>query len=195
MADYGLSFSPDLANRFRASLNNPTGAGQLSPQVGQALQVLSLHIPDFVGGSPILPDSLLRPRLGGFTPDAAVRAQTAGSSAAPLMPAPGRAEPTPAPDSSLSVFAPSIPSASRDSGSASPFSKPTDTGPSSGITTAPPPPNWVYGADPANRQPPGSTGPAPGGGAQTPAPVGESSPLSDLVDAFLRGGDSGRGRL
>src|SRR4051794_14835583 len=109
MADtlYGYSFTPDLANRFRSALNG--GPTQISPQAGQALQTISLHLPSFLGSGATAPDALLRPRLGGFTPDTAVRAMTSGSSAPPpsALPPPAAAPP-PGPDSPpLSVFTPS----------------------------------------------------------------------------------------
>jgi hypothetical protein len=59
----GLSFTPGLGQRFRNSLN-----GQLPNGVSEALQVLSLRLPQFLGGNPIAPDSLLRGGIPGAPP-------------------------------------------------------------------------------------------------------------------------------
>lgn len=73
----GYSFTPGLANRFKTAANGP---GQLGNNASQALQILSLHLPDQLQGHAPAPDDLLR-GSGGLTPDTAVRAQTSGISA------------------------------------------------------------------------------------------------------------------
>lgn len=61
--DNGYSFTPGSQQRFRDTLNQPQG--QLSPFANEALKVLSLHLPNLLGGAPIAPDALLRPQPGG----------------------------------------------------------------------------------------------------------------------------------
>lgn len=179
MADlYGYNFSPDLANKFRSSLNNPTGASQLGPQVGQALRVISLHLPGFTGGSPIAPDGLLRPSRS-FTPDAAVRAQTTGvppSSGPQSAPAQTPAQ-TPA-QSSLQLM-PRIPF-----GGSAP-----DNGPES--TFGPMPlPRINFGEPPNGNGAPVPAAPAPPSASPVGGPAGggmdRQNPLSGLLDAILR---------
>jgi hypothetical protein len=93
--DLGQSFDPGLASRFRRSLSSPTGSSYLP---GSALQVLSLFLPSFIGGSPIAPTDLLKPRMGGYSPDSAIRAYTTGVSSTTESPAPSSPGPSqPAP--------------------------------------------------------------------------------------------------
>jgi hypothetical protein len=42
--------------------------GKLGPQSNEALQVLALRLPEVLGGSPIAPGDLLKPRMGGSAP-------------------------------------------------------------------------------------------------------------------------------
>lgn len=78
MAEPGYNFTPGLANRFRSALNGQ--ANQLGANATQALQILSLHLPDVIGGHAPAPDALLRGGAG-IRPDAAVRTMTSGQSA------------------------------------------------------------------------------------------------------------------
>lgn len=173
---YGYNFSPDLANKFRSSLNSPTGASQLGPEVGQALRVISLHLPEFTGGSPIAPDSLLRPSHS-FTPDTAVRAQTAGipppSSPAPPQVA-GPSLVTSRPITSMPMprvpFAGSLP----------------DNGP--GTSTSFGLPNINFGGQPNNGDVAPAPTPAPTVGGPAGGGMDTQNPLSGLLDAFLRTG-------
>jgi len=180
MADlYGYSFSPDLANKFRSSLNNPTGAAQLGPEVGQALRVISLHMPAFTGGAPIAPDSLLRPRLGGFSPDTAVRAQTTGTPPSPSS--------LPAPSASPSVAA-WRPSLGPGAAGTSPFGTTAiDSGPSP--SALPPSPTWTFNDPGAGRGTTPDPNPAPSGpigGSPVGSGIDTQNPLSSLLDAFMR---------
>lgn len=195
---FGYSFSPDLANKFKTSLNNPTGASQLPNNVGQALQVLSLHLPSFLGGSPIAPDALLRP--GHFTPQSAVTGTTAPPPSS--LPSPAAAPPPSPSTPPLSIFNPTPgggPSAPPSGGPPqlpqpgpfaprplprspqppnTPFVNPRDPGPEA---AAPPGvPNFDF------HGPPPDAGPPQGGNA--PMPGGGQSPLLDLIDKFLGGG-------
>lgn len=52
---------------------------QNAPDAGSALKVLSLNLPNVLGGSPIAPDALLRPGLS-------VNAQVGGTAPAPAVP-------------------------------------------------------------------------------------------------------------
>lgn len=163
---YGYSFSPDLSNKFRSSLNNPSGASQLGPQVGQALKVLSLHLPAFAGGAPIAPDALLRPSHP-FTPDAGARTGMSGVPAGITQP----------PQS-----APRLPSIPFGGGG------PDFGGTSSSANAAPGLPTISFGGgNPANpvTEPPSMPAPGPGTGS-----VGSSGDqgggLGGLLDAFLR---------
>src|SRR5262245_1441107 len=58
----GYEFQPDQEKRLRTNIN------QLSPFASQALQVLSLRLPNILGGRPISPDALLREAMGGTAP-------------------------------------------------------------------------------------------------------------------------------
>jgi hypothetical protein len=86
----GLSFTPGLGQRFRNSLN-----GQLPNGVSEALQVLSLRLPQFLGGNPIAPDALLRPSpfRGGPPPSPSMLPSPSGPSRPldPSVPAPSAA--------------------------------------------------------------------------------------------------------
>ena len=59
---FGYSFQPGLQQRFTNALNGQ--AAQLPPTATQALQVLSLHLPQLLQGAPIAPDALLQARHG-----------------------------------------------------------------------------------------------------------------------------------
>jgi len=81
---FGYSFTPGLQRRFANSIN---GQSPLTPGQSQALQVLALRLPGFLGGATPAPDALLRPSVGGLRPDTAVRAQVAPPQAAVTPPA------------------------------------------------------------------------------------------------------------
>lgn len=134
MANLGYTFTPGLANRFRSAANAP---GQLGSNASQALQILSLHLPDVLQGHPAAPDDLLR-GSGGLTPDTAVRAQTSGNSGLGTPPGgSGVSSPSLNP-SPLAIATPAMASLtsaainpSSSSTSASPFPQQSDAGPSS----------------------------------------------------------------
>lgn len=163
----GYSFTPDLANRFKASLNSPTGASPLPQNVGQALQVLSLHLPAFAGGSPIAPDALLNPSAP-FRPDPGYNPPVPpggpGVSPPTSPPAPPRLPPS-GPGGPGNPFGPSGP----------------DTGNGGGGGENPPPPNIIF-------TPPGVGGPP----ARDPEPPGLDSGPTDTTST---GGDGGNGGL
>jgi hypothetical protein len=143
-----FTFTPQ-ANK---SLSTQINGGNLSPYASQALQMLSLHLPQFLGGSPIAPDALLRPQPGGNSLTSALQSQL--GAAPPPIPSgstlgggqlpPGLAPASPFSGSPLGALAgsalnPTTPG--NDSGTASPGSL-TPTGPSQGSGT-PPSPNFV----------------------------------------------------
>jgi hypothetical protein len=64
----GYSVSPDQSDQMKKGFNN----GQFTPQGGSALQILNMRLPGLLGGSPIAPDGLLRPRVGGGSPTGSV---------------------------------------------------------------------------------------------------------------------------
>jgi hypothetical protein len=174
----GYSFSPGLQQRFRGALSGQPN--QISPNTSQALQVLSLHLPSFIGGAPIAPDALLRAG-GQVRPDTAVRAATTGTPAPapPLPPAPAAAAPSPT-GSPLSVSAPSV---------GGPTPGPDIRSLLSAITGAPAPaPSAV--AAPSDTGPAGGSGPAasPGFIYRNPRPDGGGSSLSDLMGSLFGGG-------
>jgi hypothetical protein len=76
---FGYSFTPGLQRRFTNAIN---GQSVLTPGQSQALQVLALRLPGFLGGAAPAPEALLRRPVGGLRPDAAVRAQVAPPQAA-----------------------------------------------------------------------------------------------------------------
>lgn len=65
-----FNFSTDTKKNYLQTVN------QNAPDAGAALKVLSLNLPNFVGGSPIAPDALLRPGLS-------TNAQIGGTGSAP----------------------------------------------------------------------------------------------------------------
>lgn len=75
-----FDFSADTKKNYLQTVN------QNAPDAGAALKVLSLNLPNFVGGSPIAPDALLRPGLS-------TAAQVGGTAPAPPPPV---ATPSPA---------------------------------------------------------------------------------------------------
>ncbi len=81
MPNFGYQFTPGLQDQFRRSLSGQ--AAGLPANASQALQVLSLSLPSFLGGSPPAPDALLRPGVNRGTPDLAVRGQVSGVPAGP----------------------------------------------------------------------------------------------------------------
>jgi hypothetical protein len=100
-------FTPDLQDSFRRSLN---GQGATLPaNASQALQVLSLHLPQVLGGAPPAPDAPLRPQVGGMRPDLAVRSQVTGNPTPPAYTAPvaGPSLTSPTDSAPLSVGQPS----------------------------------------------------------------------------------------
>jgi hypothetical protein len=147
------------ASKFRASLNSPTGAMGLGPNASDALQILSLHLPSFVGGSPIAPEALLRPRLGGFVPDTAVQAQTTG--------VPAGAPPSTSPSPSLRPWAPT------DNNFSSFSNSPQSVRPGA--------PTLTYG-EPAGYRDPGRFSPTP----TIPTPSGPTTDPNSL-GAIMRG--------
>ncbi len=64
----GYQFAPDAEKRMRKGVNDTAPQGQgggLSPASNEAIKILSLRLPNVLGGKPIAPDSLLRPGVGG----------------------------------------------------------------------------------------------------------------------------------
>lgn len=142
MADLGYTFTPGLANRFRSAVNGQ--APQLGANATQALQVLSLHLPDVIGGHSPAPDALLRGGTG-IRPDMAVRAQTSGQPAtqSPLTASTPPASTPAANASPLSTISPTFSSAasappSINSGAPNPFTSGAamDSGPTSSMQAA-----------------------------------------------------------
>jgi hypothetical protein len=170
----GLSFQPGLQSRFRASLNN-----QVSPGISEALQILSLRLPQFLGGSPIAPDALLGGRpLGGPTPPPIVGGPP---QTPPPSPNVRYNQPTPPPTGPTPQSTPTGPSPATpvsatpgvDRGFVYTPPSPVDNGPitdpgtGGGSNTAPPNPNWIF-------QRPGAA----------PAPAA-TSPISDLLSQLF----------
>lgn len=87
---FGYSFTPGLQRRFTNAIN---GQSPLTPGQSQALQVLALRLPGFLGGAAPAPDSLLRGSVGGLRPDTAVRAQVAAPVYAPASEQPSTVPP------------------------------------------------------------------------------------------------------
>lgn len=182
----GTSFSPGLAQNFRNTLNGQPN--QLPQNTSQALQVLSLHLPSFLGGAPIAPDALLRGG-GSMTPDTAVRAQTSGTPApAPtaIAPPPVSAPPPPA-SQPLSVATPT------PAGS----SAPVDTNAimraiSAFAPTAPASPIMPSAPDTG---PAPSTGPAPLPSfiVNQPSPSVDRSAFGNLINSFFGPNAGGNG--
>jgi hypothetical protein len=189
----GLSFTPGLQQRFRNSLN-----GQLPNGVSEALQVLSLRLPQFLGGNPIAPDSLLRGGIPGApppgppsgpppTPNFGFQGTPPSTpvSATPGVDVGSVYRPTPTPQSTPTGPSPSTPVSATpgvDRGFVYTPPSPIDQGPTMDPgavnTGAPPNPNWIF-------QRPGAA----------PAPAPASSPISDMLAQLFGpagGGDTGR---
>lgn len=62
----GFNFQPGQANMLRRNMNQGAQAG--GPMANQALRVLSLRIPNVLGGKPLAPQSLMTPPTGGTGP-------------------------------------------------------------------------------------------------------------------------------
>jgi len=188
MADVAYQFTPGLQQQFRRSLAGQTA--QLPANASEALQVLSLHLPAFLGGTPIAPDALLRPRLGGVRPDLAVQAQTTGVPAAGPSPVSASSTSTGAsagaPIGSVST-APSLGSpgaAGQAWGPSVPSSTPFQPSGAASATGGPQAPTW------------GQPGPTIdfAQGPQVPGPSGGGDLLNLLTTLFGTGGGSEGGR-
>jgi hypothetical protein len=172
----GYSFSPGMQRRFTNAI---AGQSALSPSQSQALQILSLKLPGFLGGTQLAPDALLRKPVGGSRPDLAVRAQLSGQ----MAPSPAPSAPS---DTPPSTGQPSNPSdvfsrmtASSDRGQSqsnllNPFQAITDVGGQQ--TTTPGNPMISFGT-------PGR----PDAGTGTPTPLD----LNGLMQSLFGGGNSG----
>ncbi len=60
----GFSFQPGNEKRMRKGLNE----NSLGPRADEALKILSLHLPQFLGGAPLAPENLLGSHPGGAGP-------------------------------------------------------------------------------------------------------------------------------
>ena len=65
-ASLGYSFQPGNEKRLRQGLNK----GRLGPAADEALKVISLRLPEFLGGNPLTPGLSAAPRVGGAGPGA-----------------------------------------------------------------------------------------------------------------------------
>src|SRR5215831_1068326 len=74
----GMSFTPGVGNQFRAATNSDNY--RLPLNATQALQILSLHLPDVLSGAAVAPDALLR-GTPGLRPDVAVQTYATGMGA------------------------------------------------------------------------------------------------------------------
>lgn len=173
IGDIGYSFTPGLQERFRSSLNG--GPPQLPLNASTALQIVALHLPNFLGGSPIAPTSLLTPHFGGGTPDAAVRAFTTGTPPAPSSVRTGAG--------SMSSSSAAVPSRWTAGPVASQPGPSTATPPSA---VAPPPDQG-----PAPGGPPGTPSISFGNGTNPAGTIGGGNiggaPLLSLMNQMLRG--------
>ncbi|SRR5712691_3975037 len=197
--DLGQSFDPGLGSRFRKSLSSPSGAGYLP---GNSLQVLRLFLPSFIGGSPLAPTDLLRPRMGGYSPDSAVRAQTTGVPAdtGPSQNVRGPSQP------SLLGGGGTSPSSTGGSGRGGLFTpqtpatppsvlqQPPDTGAGPETKAAPANPSIVFSTAPSEPAPTGGSVGTPTNGAVGGAGVGNGNNdgLLMMLDQILRGGGGGQ---
>ena len=59
----GYTFQPQDAEMIRRKMNG--AAGGLSPQSSRALQILSLRLPNVMGGRPLAQQQLMTPPVGG----------------------------------------------------------------------------------------------------------------------------------
>lgn len=80
MAEIGYTFEP---GRNQKRMLSGINQGRLGPVANEALRVLSLRLPQVLGGSPIAPSDLLRPRVGGVAPGSAVTQSLQASGAVP----------------------------------------------------------------------------------------------------------------
>ena len=119
MALVGTTFQPDAGEDYRKRLNRQN---QFGPMSNEALKVLSMRLPQILGGRPPAPADLLRPRVGGAALLASQLNPSASSSPlAQLMDVIGRAlspvgggpggAPSGAPSPSSSQAPPGAPSA------------------------------------------------------------------------------------
>ncbi len=158
------------------SLSTQINGGNLSPYASQALQMLSLHLPSFLGGQPIAPDALLRPQPGGNSLTSALQGQLGAAPPTPAAAPPvsmGQAPPglgAPAGGSPLGMLA-----GGALNPPVSPFNQPdvnapqTSPMPSQGDVNAPSTPNVIFNGGDTNRQ--DVRAPGPGVGAVLgPAP-------------------------
>jgi hypothetical protein len=112
----GYEFSPQQDKRLRNGLNRPSD-GMLNPAAQQAIKILSLRLPNMLGGRPPAPADLLKPPVGGNAGPGAVAEsimQTSGagrpsslSDSPPALSTPSMASPTSMP------FTTATPSAGR----------------------------------------------------------------------------------
>jgi hypothetical protein len=192
----GHEFQPSEDKRLRQGLNKPAG-GQLGPAAQQAIKILSLRIPNVLGGRPPAPADLLRPQMGG----------NAGPGAASsVMQSSGLMGPSP----SAAPSAPSLSTPSMASPTAMPFSMSGMGGGSQGnalsslvsqsLSGGSSTPSFEFGEEkkvqgsaPVSAAPGGgSLTPAPGAAPSmsiTPTPSAPSNSLSELLDWLSRGGN------
>lgn len=176
---FGYSFTPGLQRRFTNAIN---GQSPLTPGQSQALQVLALRLPGFLGGATPAPEALLRGSVGGLRPDAAVRAQVAPAPAAvnaPAKQAPASVPP-PSPIASPDVVSPMQGLSSLFAGPSNPFGpQGNDQGPAP--EQGPPGnPRFHYQDDPK--------GPDIGLPGGTAAPTGQGGMSGLLNGVFGQGG-------
>ena len=135
MAEVGYTFEP---GRDQKKMLGGINKGKLGPQANEALKVLSLRLPEVLGGSPIAPEDLLRPRVGG----AGMGGSAVLDSLQQLL---GGGSPTPAPLMSGAGASGSM-NVANFGGGGSPISAPApDRGISTGAFGPPPPPTITPG--------------------------------------------------
>lgn len=179
MADmFGLSFTPGLQRRFTNAIN---GQSPLTPGQSQALQVLALRLPGFLGSSSPAPESLLRRPIGGTRPDLAVRSLVAppqyAPSAQPNQPATPDVAAQPSP-SAISRLQGPIDAPRAQSSFLNPFASITDAGSGGQTPTRPDSPFLSFDQRPTTGEP--TTGTTP----TTPD-------LNALMNSLFGGGNSG----
>lgn len=86
MANDTIGYTFDPTNNQRRLLQGVNRGGQLGPMANEALRVLSLRLPNVLGGRPLSPDELLRAKLGTTPAPAPVPAPlpTAGTASGSL---------------------------------------------------------------------------------------------------------------
>jgi hypothetical protein len=191
----GHEFQPSEDKRLRQGLNKPAG-GQLGPAAQQAIKILSLRIPNVLGGRPPAPADLLRPQMGG----------NAGPGAASsVMQSSGLMGPSP----SAAPAAPSLSTPSMASPTAMPFSMSGMGGGSQGnalsslvsqsLSGGSSTPSFEFGEEkkvqgsaPVSAAPGGGGGltPSPGGSMSITPTAAPSNSLSELLDWLSRGGNT-----